>query len=267
MESPVRASGTTEGRLLVTDARLRMVLRVDPVSLQPDQAMRTSGEPGAVALLGQRIFVGNAARQTVDVYDAQGGGSAGNFGNGAVGYPTDIAVDASRRLVFVVDGQGQSVKVFTTHGTLVQVIGGPGAGGNQLLVPIGIAVDTARQQILVSDYGAPPSTKASVKIFAYDGSVVDVISGAGRCGMLGCSGGFSRPQGVALSRLDKVFVVDALLGQVLVFDRGTKTLERSIGSPSVLYVPSDVVIDANDDVFVVSNGTMSIVRFAKAAAQ
>jgi len=265
--SPVRAVATGTGRLLVADSRLRMVVRVDPASLQPDQGLRIAGKPSAVAILDQRIYVGNPDRQTVEIYRAQGGGSAGSFGSGAVAYPSDIAVDPGRGLVFVVDGRSQQVRVFTATGALVQVIGAPGPGTNQFLAPIGIAVDTARQEVLVSDYGAPPTVKAAVKIFRYDGSYVDQISGAGRCAGSGCSGGFSRPQGLAVSRLGKIFLADALLGQILVYDRAAKTLDRVLGGYPTLYVPVDVVIGKNDDVFVVSKLTARVVLFPAAASQ
>lgn len=261
MASPVRAFGTPEGRLLVTDAKHKMVLRVDPVSLRPDQALRVGGKPLGVAHLGQRIYVGNADRATVEIYAAQGGDLIGDVGRGMVTYPSDIAVDPLRGLVFVVDGVERMVKVFDSAGLLVRYIAGPGTAADQLVTPIGIVVDTARQQILVSDYGAPPEVKASVKIFDYDGTYVDLISGAGKCGMLGCTGGFSRPQGLAITPGGQIYLADAMLSQVLVFDRATKALVRTIGGYPTLHVPAGVVITARGDLFVVSTATASVVAF------
>ena len=265
--SPVRAVATDKGWLLVTDARLRMITRVDPVSLLPDQAFRVPSAPSAVGLLGGKVLVGNPGRQTVDLYTAQGGTSVGSVGPGMVGYASDIATDAARGLAFVLDQQARQVKVFDGDGALLGLIGGAGTGTTQLVTPVGVALDTLRQEVLVSDYGTPPTVMASVKIYAYDGTYLDQISGAGRCGMLGCSGGFSRPQGLAVSGLGRVFLADALLGQVLVYDRGTKALLRTLGGYPTLYGPSDIVIGRSDDVFVVSNLTAAVVAFRGEAAR
>jgi len=261
MLSPVRAAGTPEGRLLVTDAKHRMVLRVDPVSLQPDQAVRVRGKPLGVAHAGQRIYVGNADRRTVEIFAAQGGDVVGDFGRDAVAYPSDIAVDSVQGLVFVVDGIERTVKVFDLSGSMVRVVSGPGPGDGDLTTPVGIAVDPERQELLVTDYGSPPTVSASIKIFGYDGAYVDLVSGAGKCGMLGCSGGFSRPQGLGLDASGRIYVADAVLSQVLVFDRTSKAIVKTIGGYPALHVPSDVVITASGDLFVVSTMTASVVSF------
>jgi len=265
--SPTRAVLTPEGRLLVTDARLRMILRVDPASLQPDQGLQLRTKPTAVGLLGARIYVGSPDQQTVEIFAARGGRALGNFGVGAVGYAMAIAVEPTRQLVYVLDGQSRQVKVFSAAGGLVSSFGGPGPDVSQFLTPTGIAVDTARQEILVSDYGSPPTVKAAVKIFGYDGVYKDVISGAGKCGMISCSGGFSRPQGLGVTVAGRIFLTDAVLGQVLVYDRATKALLRTVGSYPMLHLPVDAVIGRQGDLFVVSNLTSRIVRFAGEAAQ
>jgi DNA-binding beta-propeller fold protein YncE len=211
-----------------------------------------------VALLGRRLFVGNATKGTVEVYDAQGGELQRSFGPGAVEHPSDLAVDEILGLVFAVDGATRQVKVFRVRGTLHATISGPGLAPEQLQTPIAVAVDPLRAEVYVSDYGVVGG-HAAVKIFDYNGTFIDEISGAGSCGMLGCSGGFSRPQGVAVDRQGKIYVADALLAQVLVYDRATLEQVEVLGSRDAgLRLPLDVALGADGEVYVTSNRTHSV---------
>lgn len=261
LESPVRMALTRSGRLLVSDARQRMIFRVDPVSLRPDQGLQVDGEPSAVGLMGKRIFVGNVTRRTIEVYASQGGSLRRSFGRDAVEYPMDLAVDEILGLVFVVDGGAKEIKVFDVRGRLRGTLSGPGLGIDRLQAPTAIAVDETAQEVFVSDYG-DPTGRAAVKVFDYDGNFLSEISGAGSCGSLGCSGGFSRPQGIALDDQGRVYVADALLAEVLVFERATGNRVQTLGGRSVgppfLRIPLDLAIDQAGDLFVTSNRTASI---------
>ncbi len=262
IQSPVRIALTPAGNLLVSDSRRQMILDIDAGTLQPRRAMDVRGTPVAVAMSGSRILVGNATSKQVEVYNARG-----QFWYAfaqPVAYPTDIAVDG--QLVFVVDAGAKDIKVFGTDGGLQRVISGPGAGLDaQLHVPTGITLDHERQEVLVSDYPDPATGgSAAVRIFDYQGTLLRVVS-PGRCGSLGCSGGFSRPQGIAVDSRGRIYVVDALLAAVLVFNRDTLTLVKTLGGrdvgPAMLRVPLDVVIGKNGDLFVTSNRTGSVEVF------
>jgi hypothetical protein len=269
MESPVRLALTPRGRLLVSDARRAMILAVDPLTLRAEEGFSVHGVPLGIGLLGKRVFVGNASKRTIEVYSAQGGSYQRSFGTGAVEYPNDLAVDEVLGLVFVVDGGTKEVKVFDSRGRLRGTISGPGVGGERFQSPIAIAVDRVRGEVLVSDYGSPTG-HAAVKIFAYDGTFLAEISGQGTCGMMGCTGGFSRPQGLAVDDLGRIFVADVLLAKVLVFDRETleqvSELGGGAGDPT-LFVPLDVAVDTDGDVFVTSNRTRSVEVFPNGAGQ
>jgi hypothetical protein len=70
--------------------------------------------------------------------------------------------------------------------------------------------------------------------------------------------------------LGRIFVADVLLAKVLVFDR--ETLEQvgelggGAGDPT-LFVPLDVAVDTDGDVFVTSNRTRSVEVFPNGAGQ
>ncbi|MDH3289611.1 MAG: NHL repeat-containing protein [Gemmatimonadota bacterium] len=261
--SPLRVEVTGTGWLLVTDSKRHMVFRVDTATLLPDQALRLDGTPLAVGMLGDQIFVGVEERQTVEVFDASGRAIGSLGGIGTVAHPSDLAIDGSEGLVFVLDGRARDIKVFDVAARSLK---GTIAAG-QLHSPAGVAVDPVRREVLVSDYGAS-GVAASIKIFSYGSETWDgfigEISGAGTCGSLGCSGGFSRPRGLAVDGA-RVYVTDAVLAQVLMFDRdsGERVGALGTGDPAVsdLRVPTDVEVDGAGHLFVTSTSTARVVRF------
>ena len=260
LRSPVRVARAGGGWLLVTDARQRAVFRVDPATLQPDQALAIDGTPLAVGMAGDRLFVGNATRRTVEVFNHLGQPAGTLGGVGGVGYPSDLAVDAAAGLVFVVDGLARDVKVFETGGTPRRAIG----AGATFESPIGVAVDPARREVLVSDYGNPgASIPAAVKIFSYEGDFLGAIEGNGTCAAAGCRGAFSRPQGVAVDDAGRVYLVDALQSSVLVYGRPGLTLVAEIsGAAQRLRLPSDVILDETGGLVVAASLRGGVARLS-----
>ncbi len=267
MESPVRLAVSPDGALLVSDPRLGMIVEVDPLTLEAGTGFKVQGGPLAVGATRKEIYVGNVGRRTVEVFDARKGTLRATFGPGAVGKPTDLAVDESARLVFVLDAEAMDVKVFDPRGRQVLTISGPGMGEAQLMQPTGIAVDPVRGEVLVSQYGVfgGPQKTAAVKIFDYNGNYLTMISGAGKCGMLGCSGGFSTPQGLAVDARGRIYLTDVLQSQVQVYDRATLKLLTTLGGRDVGYPglrkPLDAALGLNGELFVTSNKTNAVEVF------
>ena len=266
-ESPVRMTVTVGGDLLVSDVRRGAIVVVDPETLKPSQSLQIDGEPMAIAVLQDRIFVGNVTGRAIEIFDA-GGGRQGSIGAGTVDYPSDLAVDVGQGLLFVVDEGSRQVKVFDQQGTPRGTISGPGTGPSGLVTPIAIAVDEDRQEVFVSDYGRDGGP-ASVKVFDYAGLLLSEISGEGSCGSLGCSGGFSRPQGIALDDEGRLYLADALLAQILIYDRATGELIGTLGGrtegPPYLRLPTDVVIGAGGDLFVTNNRARTVDVYRRGA--
>jgi DNA-binding beta-propeller fold protein YncE len=262
MASPVRLAMSRKGDLLVSDSRLEKVMVLDPVTLQPVRGFRVSGRPLAVGVGRNAIYVGNARKRTVEVYDPRKGTLKSSFGPGAVAKPTDLAVDLRARLVFVLDAGAMDVKVFDLRGRPQGTISGPGTGPAQLTNPTGIAVDEARAEVYVSQYGVPGGN-AAIKIFSYDGAYLGEISGAGQCGMLGCSGGFSRPEGMWVEGRGRIYLADGLLAEVLIIDRASGEVVGTLGGRDIvptLRFPTDVAIGREGDVYVTSvrTGTVEV---------
>lgn len=250
--SPIRIAFATGNWLLVSDSRRNRVYQVHAETLQASRALNVAGKPLAVGHWGRRLFVGNATRRTIEVFD-RGGSLLYSFGAGAVAQPLDMAIDADLGRVFVTDGGRGEVKVFDVNGHFIRTI-------TAVEAPTGIAVDPMRREVLVSDYGHARalSSAAYLKIFDYDGALLTQISGS--------NAGFSRPQGIAVDGAGRIFLADAVRAQVLVFDRNTLQQVAIIGSgdPAVsdLRLPADVVVDPKKgDVFVTSSLTHEVVAF------
>lgn len=270
MKSPFRLVATKRAHLFATDAKAQVVAFVDPITLEPIAGIEVHGMPKAIGLSGNKIFVGNATRQTVEVYDGNKGTLRYSFGAGRVTDPSSLAVDETQGLVFVVDAGTREVKIFDFRGRQVGTISGPGVGVDRLESPIAIMLDPSIGEIYVSDYGGP-TTHAAIKIFDYSGNSLGEFSGEGSCGMLGCSGGFSRPQGMALDGQGRIYLADLLLAQVLVIDRATKKVIETYGGrgagPPELRMPTDVAIVNGEDLYVASYRTGRVEVFRGVVGQ
>jgi DNA-binding beta-propeller fold protein YncE len=262
LRTPGRIALTKGERLLVSDYFQGLVFGVDPVTRLPEGGFVVEGRPMAVAQLKNRILVGNASKKTIEVYGADGR-RRGYFsgGPGSVGLPTDIAVDLDARLVVAVDGAQKVLLIFDDRGVLHRTV----TGFND---PVGVGLDPLKGEILVSDYGILSGTHSRVLIFDYEGNSLGEISGEGSCNWFGgCSGGFSTPQGVAVDDQGRIFIVDALQGQVLVFNRYSGDLIGHLGEFGTTYghlsVPLDLVISLSGQIFVTSSQTGAVEVFGE----
>lgn len=254
---PLRLVPTPSGRLLVADSRAGWVFVVNPALLEPIQGIEVEGKPLSVELLGDRIYVGVEAEHTVRFYRATDGSADGSLGAGAVGRPADLAADTIQGLLFVLDGAARVVKVFDPSGVLLRTL-----GDGELVAPTALGLDPVREEVLVSDYG-PGGGPATVHIYGYDGTPAAVIDGTGDCGMVSCTGGFSRPQGAAVDSAGRIYLTDALMAAVLVFDRETLTQTGTLGGRDTgagLRLPTSVALDSAGTVFVTSHAGGSVER-------
>lgn len=266
LSSPTRlAPGPLPGTLAVADSTRRVVLLVDSDGLSSRGEIALDSRPSAVASLAPWLYVGDEASGTVTAYNPAGK-QVFDF-EGTVGRPTDMAVSGEQRLVFVTDAAAAEVKVFSDRGSLLYSFGGAEQAGAKLIRPTGIAYDPDRREVLVSDFGKPESgISARVQIYSQLGEHRATLSEAGQDRAFR----FSRPQGLAVAD-DRIYLVDSLLGQVLVFDRATlKGLEvlGSYGSGAgELLLPLDVVREPSSGrLFVTSNRTGRIEIFADEGA-
>lgn len=228
-----------------------------------------------VAYLKGRIYVGNVTAGRIDVFNVAGNRfkKNGSF-NTPVENPTDIAVDPGTNRIFVVDGSAKHVKVFDTKGKLVGQIPASDPDHTLLAAPTGVAVDPVRSEVLVSDYGdRTKDISPRIQIFDYSGNFQDTITGVIEDGGMGMGGWgtkprFSRPQGLAVDGAGHVFLVDCYSCEILVFDRVSGDLLKTLGGygtdPGLLQLPLDIVFqEGTKDLVVTNNRAARTDRFLK----
>ncbi len=246
--------------LLVTDAGKMTVNKIDPQNMGVvEELFIVEGLPLGIAEHNSHIYVGNRSTGSVDVYFSNSTRSrlVSRIETDEPMQPNDIAIDSGKYRLFVADGLANDVKVFTLSGRLVRTIDGFG----DLFDPKSVAIHPLSESIAVTDSGDPKTgIPASVQIYDYSGSQ-----------LLRKTGGFSAPGGVALS-IDRLFVADALLGQVLVFNRENGTLLGTFGSfgtdPKQLLFPIDLAFDETSELlYVVNNRMGNIVTYTPADFQ
>jgi tripartite motif-containing protein 2/3/tripartite motif-containing protein 71 len=259
LQGPMRLALVPGGDIVISDTRGRRVfwlhgpnLRVESILVIKDPAREEPDRPFGVAWGADRLFVGNDTTGDVEVYapgKKRSWTKTGRLGDadGLVPNPSDIAVDEELGLVFVVSTGKQTVMVFDIAGPLVDTIAGPGTAPENLIRPMGIALDTADQRVLVSDYDDPstsPVKPARVQIYDYYGSYLGSISGDPDEAEEGFA--FFRPQGLAVDGLGHIFLVDSIASQILVFDDtfvGVATVGGKGSGPGQLSLPMDLVLD------------------------
>lgn len=246
--------------LLVTDAGKRTVSKVDPQNLDSvEELFKVDGLPLGIAKHRRLFYVGNRSEGSVEIYKMgrKGIRLVRRIKTNEPMQPNDIAIDPKTNQVLVADGVANDVKVFTRSGRLVRTIDGFG----DIFNPKSVSIHPESGAIAITDSGDPKTgMPASVQVYDYSGTQV-----------LRVTGGFSAPGGVAIS-VDRLFVADALLGQVLVFDRGTGERLGTFGSfgtdSGQLVFPLDLTFDEmSEALYVVNNRMGRIETYAPADFQ
>lgn len=251
---PVRLALTASGNLLISNHGTNLVVEWNPDKAKVVRSFAIAGRPSGIATAWGKLFVGNEITRSVEVYTRKGrlnsvlGGAPGQ-----VARPNAIAIDAGAGLVFVLDTATTRVLVYDSAGVLLRTLPAPGA--EPLYRPASLTVDPALGEVLVSDFGPLGSFSANprVTIYDYQGNYLAQIRGK-----RGDSYAFAAPQGLTVNRQGLVYLVDAMRGQVLVFDRDTQQGVAVIGeagrAPGNLLFPLDVKIDAKTaDVYVANH--------------
>jgi DNA-binding beta-propeller fold protein YncE len=234
IRSPMRIVEYSENSFLLSDrsGSIYEVSKTDPDN--PSLLFQVDGNPLGVAVSGTKILVGNEKTGKIDIYDLRREQIKKRRTIPKRGkiQPLDIAVDSNERMTFVVDGIDRDIKVYDRRGRLALSIGSFG----QLTQPQALTLLPDAEEVIVTDYGDQSiGVSASVQIFDYSGRHLKTISGS-----------FSRPQGVWATGAS-IYLVDAMLGQLLEFDRETGGLLSTYGcygaSDGHLILPMDVIYD------------------------
>ena len=150
--------------------------------------------------------------------------------------PTDVAVDATRKRLYIADNDNHVIHVYSlADHRFESTWGGPGQGERQFRYPF--LIDTSIEGYLF----VVESINTRVQVLNPDGKFVGFIGGWGLK-----SGQVFRPKGVAVCR-DRVYVTDSYLGNVQVFalsGRFLGVLADTAGTPMSFTTPTGIAIDA-----------------------
>lgn len=135
--------------------------------------------PRAVALVEEMDWVFVADERRVQVFDVEGNylrhfGSEGR----AIGQfqrINGIAVNHSKRLVFVSDGHNNRVQVFDFEGAFRYAFGSKGNSEGKFREPGGIAIDSRSGEVFVSEYH-----NNRVQVFSEDGTFLRKFGSRGQ---------------------------------------------------------------------------------------
>lgn len=244
IKSPMRITPGNSGSFFVSDYQGKEIVSINRATPdKPQSVLPVEGHPLGLAYTKKFLIVGNDSTKTIDVYHTVNGKKIKSYEVDVPIQASDLAFDENENILFVADSRNHGVKVFTMMGHLLGVFGGDAP----LSDPKGIAIDPDGRQVFVSDYGDPRvGIAASINIFDYDGRLIYRLTGA-----------FSRPQGILIDA-GRIYFVDAMLGQVLIYDRSTYAKIGTLGSFGVangsLLLPMDLARDpATGKLFVTNN--------------
>lgn len=254
LRSPMRITVNPDDDLVVSDFQKGRIYTFDKDTMQLVRLFPVAGKPLAVGCYDRRVLVGNTTMGTIDVFK-RNGRMLYSFAT-EVQWPSDMALDAARDRVFVVDSKQKAVVIFDLVGNFRMKIPAVPPDNSLLAAPSAIALDTTAKRVYVSDYGDQAnSIYPRIQIFKYDGRLVSTISG--KIGMFGTR--FSRPQGLAVDGRGRLYMLDYLSAEILVFDGYSGTLIKTFGeygeAPGQLRRPVDLVLDViTKKVFITNNG-------------
>lgn len=200
------------------------------------------------------LYVADSQLRQVISFDPAGKFKAAYGSKEVLERPTAVAVDSTRKLLYVADTGGHRVQVFSlADSKVVRTIGKRGAEAGSFNFPEGLAVDKEGKLYVVD------AMNFRYQVFDPDGKF---LAQHGKIGQE--PGFFARPKGIALDSGGHVYVSDAAFGNVQVFDAEGRLLIW-IGAPGVgpgqFQLTEGIFIDATDRLFIVDQMNKRVQRF------
>lgn len=209
--TPVAISEGRGGEILVSDAELRRVVRLDrdgsPLgSFGGDVLRRPTGL--ARDPVSGRIFVSDTRAHDIKVFDDDGRllGRIGQRGTepGQFNAPTHLSVANDR--LYVADTLNARVQVLSPDGDALKTVGSRGLYVGNLTRPKGVTVDVDGNLYIVESY------YDHLLVFSQNGEFLLPIGGTGDA-----IGQFYLPAGVWSDDRGRLFVADMYNGRVVIF--------------------------------------------------
>jgi DNA-binding beta-propeller fold protein YncE len=207
-----------------------------------------------------RIYVGSAWQGSVSVYD---GSRTFLFklgvGDNEFTTPVDIDIDGGGQ-IYVTDKDSNTIRVYNPAGQYVKSIGIPGttppAGNGQLWHPCSLAIDPVTSELVVLDqqqvwdnYARTWIDGARIQFFSMAGAF---LRGEAKFGYNMDGGQLVKPVGVAVDPLSRVYVSDARLQKVMVYDNSDVLIGMIDNSTAPLRTPLGLAMAATGRLYVAS---------------
>ncbi|MFQ5429741.1 MAG: hypothetical protein ACE5E1_05460, partial [Phycisphaerae bacterium] len=257
LEHPSRLA-VSPSEVLVADPQVGTITRFDLAGNFLGTWSEPAGPLGVAVHPDGRIFVARRQDAQVAVYDGsfafQHFISAAPFG---FVRPTDLTVDPSSGVLYVVDSGADRLYGFDASETLVLVIGARGSGFGQFKNPSAVAVDGANGRIFVAD-----QDNFRVQVFSLAGIFLRSFGYRIKYLPGGVSEGWlPRTTGLSVDAAGNVYVLDALMGTLRIFDSDGGELGKVVEygtTAGQLQRPGDVALDAAGRVYVTNSGPGSV---------
>ncbi|MBI5810543.1 MAG: 6-bladed beta-propeller [Deltaproteobacteria bacterium] len=188
-----------------------------------------------------KIYVTDTAASDVIILDkaTKTGTTIGAMGSRVFTKPIGVSTDSSGR-IYVTDSQANNVAVLDRGGNVV----GSLAANEPLNMPSGIATDSARKKIYVTD-----TRNHNIKVF--DMETLKQTNTIGRRGK--GEGEFNFPSHIAVGPGGKLYVTDTQNGRVQIFDNEGKFI-RTFGqfgdAPGMFGRPKGIGVDSEGHIYV-----------------
>ena len=249
MMRPIGVAADSRGRLIVTSQTNRTVYVIDKnqkqvLRIQGSQSMPFKTPIGVATDDKDNIYVADSKLQSVMRFAPDGTANA-SFGRAeGLDNPNYLAVDSSRRRLYVTDSHNHQVFVYNLDTLKLETkIGKRGTKKGEFGFPIGVAVSPKTGELAVSN-----TETCSVEIFTPEYKWKRRV---GECGnQLGM---FTRPKGVAFDQEGNLYVVDNAFNNFQIFD-GEGHLRMFVGTsgygPGAFWLPNAIYIDKSNRVYV-----------------
>ncbi|MGD2108964.1 MAG: hypothetical protein PVI86_06185 [Phycisphaerae bacterium] len=247
VRSPARLAFDPEslgtGRLFVTDPLQRHIAVFDPAGTLLQTRPIPEAPVGVAVHPDGRVFVSLRDTHKVAIYDPAFN-LLGYLGESDpkvsfVG-PTDIDVAPESGRIYVVDPPADRVYGFESDGVLALSLGTRGPWSGEFLYPSAIAVDEPRRRLVVADHD-----KTRLQVFTEDGVFLQQFGARLHSEGGGLVGWMPRPLGLAVDDQGRMYVTDALMGTVRVFDETGSELGKLADfgyEPGELRAPCDLAL-------------------------
>ncbi len=261
LRGPARLSIAPDDSVFVSDPLARRIARFDASGILTNTWPVPEGPIGVAVHPDGRLFVSLRDVPKVAVYD-RAFSLLGYLGDDEplvsfVG-PTDIDIAADTGRIYVVDAEGDRIYGFEGDGSLALILGSRGIWPGEFIYPSAITVDEPHNRIIIADHD-----KSRLQVFTTAGVFLQQFGDRLKSiGIYLLEGWMPRPLGLTVDAEGLIYLTDALMGTVRVFDPNGTELGKVVEygyEPGKLRIPCDLEV-SNDGfrLYVVSSGSSRV---------